>query len=333
MKKKLLMTTAISGMMCVNVVNSAFSETKISGDIEQTFVSVSKDLTSEKIDGSSGFGTETNISLDSSKTLDNGLVAKYGFTIEADSTAKSDAKYLTLGSDNFSITFGEDVGNDIDISAIPYVDDYFETVGGSTGAGLSFTAIPSALAHEAAHVSLDYSINGTTATIMYAPSSSSKQGDSTVSDSGGSLMTYAINGSLGIDGLNVTLAKSVVEQSNSADAGDDEDATKMGISYSYGPFTAGIERFKNDTGSTAATAETTADLYGIAYGADNFSAGIYMLKNERDATATEEEAKMVQLGYNLGGLGIAVSYMQIEDAGFSSGSDADVIQFHTTQKF
>lgn len=332
MKKKLLMTTAISSIMCMAVTNSALSETKISGDIEQTFATVSKDLATDT-DGKRGFGTETNISLSSSKDLDNGMTAKYGFTLEADSTAKADAKYLTLESGNFSVTFGEDVGNDIDISAIPYVDDYFETVGGSTGAGLAFTAIPSALTHESAHISGDYTYNGTTFTAMYAPSSSNKQGDSNVVDNGGSLSTLAINGSLGVEGLNVTLAKTTLEQANGADAGDDEDATKMGVSYSFGSVTAGIERFKNDSGSTDATAETTADLYGIAYGADNFSAGIYLLKNEREATTTEEEAKMIQLGYNLGGLGIALSYMQIEDASFVSGSDADVIQLHTTQKF
>ena len=53
------------------------------------------------------------------------MTAKYGVTVEADSTWKSDAKNLTLEAGNFSETFGEDVVNGIDISAIPHVDDYF----------------------------------------------------------------------------------------------------------------------------------------------------------------------------------------------------------------
>ena len=58
-----------------------------------------------------------------------------------------------------------------------------------------------------------------------------------------------------------------------------------------------------------------------------------MLKNDRDATALEEEAKMIQVGYNIGGLCFDVSYMQIENANFASGADADVWQIITVQKF
>ena len=56
---------------------------------------------------------------------------------------------------------------------------------------------------------------------------------------------------------------------------------------------------KTDDGTTAATSETTATQYGIAYATKDFSAGIYMLKNDRDATANDEEAKMIQIGYNI----------------------------------
>jgi hypothetical protein len=98
-------------------------------------------------------------------------------------------------------------------------------------------------------------------------------------------------------------------------------------------FTVAAERRNTDDGTTNATAETKATQYGVAYATKDFSAGIYMLKNDKDATALEEEAKMIQVGYNFGGLGFDVSYMQIENANFVSGADADVWQIRTVQKF
>jgi hypothetical protein len=109
-------------------------------------------------------------------------------------------------------------------------------------------------------------------------------------------------------------------EANSDDAGDDGDYRVLGLSYTYNNITFGVEERDTDTGSTAAGSEFDARQYGIAAAInDNTSIGVYMLKNEKDATSTEEEAKMIQLGYNLGGLGVQLSYMQIEDANFTAG--------------
>ena len=42
---------------------------------------------------------------------------------------------------------------------------------------------------------------------------------------------------------------------------------------------------------------------------------------------------MIQVGYNLGGLGLEFSFAQVENAGNSSGKDADIFQIRTRQKF
>lgn len=333
MLNKLKTTTALVGALTVAATSASVAETKVFGDIEQTFSSVSRDLEASKVDGTSGFGTETNIGLKSSKDLDNGMTAKYGFVLEADSTAKSDSKYLTLESGNIGVTFGEDTGKNIASGGvIPFVSDNFETVGGSSGAGLNFDSHGESLnVHENAHVSLDVKFEGGQATLRYAPNQTSKAGDSTIS-SGNSAMEYLVGGKTA--GISYLFGKMVGSEGDSATAGDDNEYTVTGLGYNYNNITVAAERRKTDNGSTDATAEKTADQFGIATSlGDNFSAGIYLLQNERETTTTEEEAKMIQIGYNLGGLGIDVSYMQIEDAAYVAGDDADVIQIRTKQKF
>lgn len=332
MLNNLKTTTALVGALSI-AATAAVAETKVSGNIEQTFATVSQDLAANEVDGKRGFGTESNIGLSASKDLDNGMTAKYGFILEADSTAKSDTKYLTLGSGNFSTTIGEDTGHNLNSgTVIPFVSDNFETIGGSTGGGLAFDSHGSSLnPHESAHISFDFKFDGGTATYRYAPNNTNKAGDSTISD-GSSETEYLVSGKF--NGIGYIAGKMIGAEANSDDAGDDGDYRVLGLSYTYNNITIGVEERDTDTGSTAAGSELDARQYGIAAAInDNTSVGVYMLKNEKDATSTEEEAKMIQLGYNLGGLGVQVSYMQIEDANYTAGADADVVQIKTTQKF
>ena len=76
MKNKLLLTTAIaSGVM---ISTAAISDVKISGDIEQTYKSMSYDLAASKIKGGAGLGAETNIAITYTGSLDNGISVKAG---------------------------------------------------------------------------------------------------------------------------------------------------------------------------------------------------------------------------------------------------------------
>jgi len=341
MLNKLKTTTALVGALSV-AATAAVAETKVSGDIEQTFATVSRDLASDEINGKRGFGTETNIGLSSSKDLDNGMTAKYGFVLESSGTVVADTAYLTIGSGNFSTTIGQDTGHNLNAgTVIPFVSDNFETVGGSTGGGLNFdshgrtarsTVNGGTLnTHEYEHISFDLAFEGGKATYRYAPNQSARNGDSTISNEASS---HEILVSGKYNGIGYIAGKMVGEQANSADAGDEPDYRVLGLSYTYNNITIGAEKRDTDTGSTAAGSEFDARQYGIAAAInDNTSIGVYMLKNEKDATSTEEEAKMIQLGYNLGGLGVQLSYMQIEDGAFTAGKDADVIQIRTQQKF
>lgn len=362
MLNKLKTTTALVGALSI-AATASYAETKITGDIEQTYISHSQDKADRAHLGNGGFGHETNITLTGSKTLTSGVKADYGYSLEQNGRAGavSDTKYLTLSSGNFFVAVGEDFGDNLQSSVLPFVSDNFETIGGSSGAGLNFDSHGSAVnhvagsssatagsnlnVHEYAHIATGFKYDGGQFTLRYAPSLSAGADDSTISsslDSAGastngtnlssaSAIEYLVSGK--VQGIGYRLGRMEADKADAANAGTEPKYTVYGLSYGMSGFTAGVERRKTDNGSTAATAEKTATQYGIAYATKDFSAGIYLLKNEQSATSTEEEARMIQVGYNFGGLGIDVSYMQIEDGNFVSGQDADVWQIRTVQKF
>mgnify|MGYP000329384664 CR=1 FL=1 len=120
MKNKLLLTTAIAS---VAFAGSAFSETKIGGNLEQTFVATSETGT----DSTRSFGAEHNISLKASKDLDNGMTAKYGTVLE---DGVADTHYLTVGTDKVTFSVARDNGSNLSSSAIPYIGDSFTSFSG-----------------------------------------------------------------------------------------------------------------------------------------------------------------------------------------------------------
>ena len=113
MLNKLKTTTALVWALSI-AATASYAQTKITGDIEQTYISHSQDLAANKSLGAGGFGHETNLTLTSSKDLANGMKASFGYTLEQNGrVASSDTKYLTLSSGNFSVSVGEDFGNNL----------------------------------------------------------------------------------------------------------------------------------------------------------------------------------------------------------------------------
>lgn len=357
MLNKLKTTTALVGALSI-AASASYAQTKITGDIEQTYISRSHDLATEKHKGAGAFGAETNITLTSSQQLTNGWKADFGYTLEQNGRqgGVSDTKYLSLSSGNFFVAIGEDFGDNLQSSVIPFVSDNFETIGGSSGAGLSFDSHGSTLTainntgantasssatttnlnvHEYAHIAAGFKYDGGQLTVRYAPNISAGTDDSTIgggtNSSSTSAIEYLVSGK--VQNVGYRAGKMQANKDHSGTAGSKPDYTVYGLSYSMSGVTVAAERRNTDDGTTNATAETKATQYGVAYATKDFSAGIYMLKNDRDATAQEEKAKMIQIGYNFGGLGFDVSYAQLENASFTAGNDVDVWQIRTVQKF
>lgn len=327
MKNKLLLTTAIAS---VAFAGSTFAETKIGGNLEQTFQTQSEDNSDDNT--GRGFGAEHNIKLSASKDLDNGLTAKYGTTLE---DGVADTHYLTVGTDTVSLTVGRDTGNNLSSTAIPHISDQAGTIVGSTSA--TYDNIEVANAHDKEHISLDFKVAGGKLTGRYAPDmSTSRPSDSGATDSGASATEFLYSGSLGVDGLSLRVGQSTQE---GKDGAEDGKAKRYDISYNFGQFAVGIGRDESETAAaTASQVETETDKAGITFAAsDTVSLGINYLETEKKSggttAANDEEIIMVSVGYNFGGLGLEMTYAETENVGNTASTDAETFQIRTIQKF
>jgi hypothetical protein len=332
MKKNLLITSALTTL----IAGSAIAETKLSGNLEQVIrVNSQTGQNSEH-----GIGSEYNIGLSSSKDLDNGLNAKYGFVLEDGST---DTHYLTVGTDVASITIGADTGKNLSSSAIPHIGDQAGTLvadlggtynnqGWKTGAAGTVTD-----AHEDDHISLDVNGLGGTFTARYSPDSNGGGNtDSGIGTNSGSSQEILYSGSLGVDGLTVIVGKA--EQEANKGANQDAKFRKAGIGYNFGQFAVGVEMQKAESINTAANqVETESDKFAVTYAVnDNLSLGLQYIETERKsggtADANDEEITVASIGYNLGGLGIELNYSDVENVG-NGTTDEEAFQIRTIQKF
>ena len=330
MKNKLLLTTAIAGLTAIT--GFAHAETKVSGNMEQTFKASSID------NGNSGrgLGTEMNIGLSSSKDLDNGLKASYGFNLEMDNDggdAIGDVYYLTIGADAVSFSIARDNGQNLSSTVVPHISDQAGTI----VKGYTMGNVGTADGHNYDHARIDGNVLGGTLTARYTPDgSNSTAGDSIISDTGKSISEIMYSGSLGLDGLKVQLGTSKMDGQTAAD--EDRKFTKYGASYNFGQFAIGADLRKEDKGTVASKSETEAVRYGLTFAAnDNLSMGIsYQETEEKIAgvkASSDEETVLVGVGYNFGGLGIDLNYAQVDNLSNTTGTDAEFFQIRTIQKF
>jgi len=328
MKNKLLLCSAL--VSAVALTSGVNAETKVGGNLEQIWKSVSRDKTDEKINGADAFGSETNISLSSSKELDNGLKASFGFTTEDGNT---DNHYLTIGTDTVAVTVGRDRGDSIDADVLPYISDDIASVSNyivNKGAGFS----NGTTAHNADHIDIKANLGVASITARYAPSTTGGAVDDSTTadaDAGGSSTEFVIKGNFGVEGLSVLVGQN--ENKENTSSGEDDKIRKYGATYNFGQFSIGAQKGTVDVG-TGANTKTTNTSYGATFAAnDNLSVGLYIGKSDKEGEAKDEESKMIQIGYNLGGIGLEIGHMQMENYAYTSGDDVDITFIRTIQKF
>jgi hypothetical protein len=327
MKNKLLLSTAIASVAFAGV---ASAETKIGGNLEQTFVAASQN---DGLSSTRGFGAEHNISLSASKDLDNGMTAKYGTILE---DATTDTHYLTVGTDTVTVTVGRDNGNNLSSSSIPYIGDAVGTAInqlGATTANVQGTADY----HNEEHIRVDGKVLGGTVTVGYAPdNTTTRPSDSVVNEGSNSVTAFIYKGSLGVDGLSVLVGTSKQDGEGTA---KDAEEKQYGVAYNAGQFSVGVQKeTQKDSAAAASQIEKDIQSIGATYAVnDNFSIGLYSIETEKKTGGTkatkDEETKMVQLGYNLGGLGLSFGYAEVENVGNAAGGDEEQFQIRTIQKF
>jgi hypothetical protein len=335
MKNKLLLTTAIASLVAVGGVAQA--ETKVSGNLEQTFQAVSDDASSGAA-SKSGLGAEYNIGLSSSKELDNGLTAKFGFNIETGSTgsAGADVHFLTIGNDTMSVSIARDNGNNLSASGIPHISDTAHTV--MTGGAYNNLGIGASDGHNDDHVRADINAAGGTFTLRFVPSDgATTAGQSGIVDDANSAYDVIYRGSLGVEGLSVVAGQHKVDAVASA---VDTKLNKFSVAYNFGQFAIGAEAQRSEkANSTTVTSkdEKDSNSASLTFAAnDKLSFGIARYETELTTAgvknANEEKTTMVGMGYSLGGIAIDINYAMADNFN-NTTQDRDVLQIRTIQKF
>ena len=331
--KKLLTTTALIGLVASSV--SSYAETKVTGSIEQTYNANSVGGTDAK-SGSDGLGQETNLKISSSKELDNGMKLSGGFNSE-DGAIDSSSIVLSSGAISFGV--GADFGQHIHSNINPRVDDNpFDAISLSGDDGMNVYQV-----HDKQHVGLAFKTDMGTVALNYAPGNTSiTASDGSTASAGGSGTEISFKGNLGVDGLTVLLGQETIsaEDNGTVTAALAEEVEKVaGFKYGQGAWAVGYTHRTFDDGTTSAiensidTVTAISATYAIS---DSLSIGYENLTGEFESSALkDEESDAITVGYNLGGLGVSVMYVESDNiAGGATAQDTqEELQIRTVYKF
>lgn len=331
--KKLLTTTALIGLVASSV--SSYAETKVTGSIEQTYNANSVGGTDAKT-GSDGLGQETNLKISSSKELDNGMKLSGGFNSE-DGAIDSSSIVLSSGAISFGV--GADFGQHIHSNINPRVDDNpFDAIKLKGTDGMNVYQV-----HDKQHVGLAFKTDMGTVALNYAPGNTSiTASDGNTASTGGSGTEISFKGNLGVDGLTVLLGQETIsaDTNGQVTAATAEEVEKVaGFKYGQGAWAVGYTHRTFDDGTTSAiensidTVTAISATYAIS---DSLSIGYENLTGEFESSALkDEESDAITVGYNLGGLGVSVMYVESDNiAGGATAQDTqEELQIRTVYKF
>ena len=327
--KKLLLSTALVGAL---FSGAALAETKVGGNVESIYRSGSFDRAADKVTGTAGLGIETNISISSSKALNNGMKLSAGLEIE---NAVNHNAFTTIQSGNVTVGYGLDYGYNGVSYGIPLIGEGFHDVAANLTPSINddlFSGLWGGEVHDVAHFNVTVAAAGGNFGFNYAPSKNQGKG-TTVTDDGGSAYEIGYVGTP-IPNVSVVVNRQVGQQANEAIASvDDFVVDNLGLTYSMGQFAIGAGRITADNGA-ASNPKTQSNQYGVTYSTDAFSIGFAIAKSDQDGSTSDEEHQLLTASYNFGGgLGIEFGYDKVENIGYSAGKDGDAFQLRTLVKF
>lgn len=338
MKNKLLTTTALVGIASL-VSGPAVSDVKFGGNLEQVWLSSSAKGTQNATKTDSALSSEANIQVTYTKDLEGGLKLEAGIVAEDNAAAggfTSDTEWLKITGGKVSFMVAQDYGNTVETSLVPFISEGTETSAQTTAfkdhfGGTDTLSIKTI--HEANHVALEYAIPGGAITLRYAPDVNQTRGTSVSyqpqNANAHSGQEYLIRGTV-VEGLTAQIGRAEESANNNTNK---KTLNVYGASYAAGNFKVGAN-FQDLDINTSGTPDKSSEQYGVAYKVnDKLSAGLYYTKTSATSGSADEKVKAVQVGYNLMGLGLELSYSKVESVNNVSGTDNNVTEIRTIQKF
>ena len=347
--KKLLTTSALAGALTFVAATASVAQTTVSGSLDLTLrgqsFSTGAGASSDNL-----FGRETQINVSNKGKLNNGMDYVAGFSLEFDGggslaegagSTSNENVYINFISGSTTLTFGVDhIQNpkqDILNSTIDILDEAV-TVNGtafdysnggfakeSIGAGIVQTLAP-----------------GVTASVWYAPNAAN---EGTAND--GTAITAGNDGTnnpngngiyeIGLRAKNINNSGIDVEAWNSSrEKGQNEtsDATGRAFSLNYtkGAFGVGGALIKN---KSAASVDKEIKLAHLTYAmSKDLSASLIYGDVDVANTTANEKLKGIQIGYNLGPIGVGIAVTKQENIGAATANgDVDMAVVKVGAKF
>jgi hypothetical protein len=353
MNKKLLCSTALAGAL---ISGAAFAELKIGGDITHTINVGSNEAAANATNAGERLGTEMNLNLASKADLNNGMYISYKGKLEVDDTQSGayDHEYeIQLGQGNFYIGAGSDAGNNISSSPTlpvvgyqvgslannvgPYTPLNYDGFLGLSAAGSSGN---SSEANNTSHLSLNYKAIGGTFSYIYSPNNSASgetDDDQAGLNSAGGGSAYAViyQGSP-VANVKFIVARNVSSGDTDSTAGTEFTNDKLGVSYNFGKFAAGVE-YQTQENDNKATDDNALNYAVSMKASDSLTLGLQYSVAEADGTSDaakpKEKIKAITAGYNLGAASIAVSLIDGQDIANGQGQDVQGAVVTTKFKF
>jgi len=361
---KLLLTSALVSSL-VAVGSNSNAQTTITGDLAVVYTAYSVKNTQSS---NRGFGRESQINVANKGKLNNGINYAAGFALEFDGQAQT-ASNNTAVVDNsisnenlyFDFIFGDTtftIGVDHQhrgyALAAPQV---YSVIDAMTVVTTGTTFVVGGGVAEAFGLGVNHKFMGLTASAHYVPRLRDNGGQdiAAIPTQIGSNSAYevGVSGTVKGTGLNVKLFHSSSEKAGS-EIGGDTASLNYGVGYNFGQFAVGVERIvdKNNTGAGSASAtamagaviatrEEKTNLIGATFSIDkNQTIGLqaYDTKLEGNAATSanvKEKVRAIQYGYNMGPVGLGVTYARMEGANYVAGSGAEGngLQVRLTTKF
>ena len=335
--KKLLTTTALAAAF---ISGSAIAQTTVTGDLRIGYKAIETSSGSNH-GANRGFGTESQINIQTKGKLNNGLDFAAGMSFEGDANVapvQDENTYIDFISGNTTISIGRDhiQRSDSDRSAallVGYaaseIPAGFMPTATTDSSNLFQANIGAAPGQKFGIAALQKTTVGTFS-VNYVPVNdapgTSESYANTAATAGKAAYEVGFVGDVGVKGLNVIAFKNSEEQLAGKTA--KREATNYGASYNFGAVTVGANKKDHKgSGSLSTTAEITEKQYAIAYAlTPTLTLGARLDKADGGGTTAEAEIKSVQLGYNLGAISVIAGVADVENilGGTATNQDGKV---------
>ena len=330
--KKMMISTALATSLIAGV---ASAETKIGAYIETTLGSGETPNTSAQVNQGTSIGYEHGVSFSGSKELDNGMTLETYFGIE--DGAAADAKGISFVNGNTKVMIEADVNTIDDKQSVPVIANAIED--GNKGLSVAYNANALTI-HAMNGIGLRQKTDYGTFGVKYVPkvvATNFNDSNPSATEKTGSGLAIGFQGSLGVDGLGVNVAKTTrAVDGNSA---TESEQMIVGANYNFGNITVGVQQttYDNVTGASRTYSNGKSQDH-TSYGAtmavsDQFSVGIQYAEVDGDGITTNEEITSLTAGYNLGGATISLQMTEVENHDGTAGSDGEAIELRVKQSF